>query len=58
MIRLFLVFTAVYMAFFFGIHWLKTLNADEGWNLVKSVLYSLVCTFLTISVLIFIVVTF
>ena len=58
MIKMLLIFGLLFAGFFMGIQAVRTLNGKEAWVLTKTVGYSILCSLLTIAVLISIVVVF
>jgi len=58
MIRLVFIFALLFSGFFLGIQALRTLNGKEAWVLTKTIGYSILCSLLTIAVLVSIVVIF
>jgi uncharacterized membrane protein len=58
MIKMLLIFGLLFAGFFMGIQALRTLNGKEAWVLTKIVGYSILCSLLTIAVLVSIVVVF
>jgi len=58
MIKMLLIFGLLFAGFFMGIHALRTLNGKEALALTKILGYSILCSLLTIAVLISIVVVF
>jgi hypothetical protein len=58
MIKMLLIFGLLFAGFFLGINALRTLNGKEALALTKIVGYSILCSLLTIAVLISIVVIF
>lgn len=58
MIKMLLIFGLLFAGFFMGIQALRTLNGKEALVLTKTVGYSILCSLLTIAVLISIVVIF
>jgi hypothetical protein len=53
-----LIFGLLFAGFFMGIQAVRTLNGKEAWVLTKTVGYSILCSLLTIAVLVSIVVVF
>jgi hypothetical protein len=58
MIKMLLIFGLLFAGFFMGIQAVRTLNGKEAWVLTKTVGYSILCSLLTIAVLVSIVVVF
>jgi hypothetical protein len=58
MIKMRLIFGLLFAGFFMGIQAVRTLNGKEAWVLTKTVGYSILCSLLTIAVLVSIVVVF
>ena len=58
MIRLWLVFAILFAAFYFIIPAVRKLNGKEKLNVTKTLLFSLVCSLLAVSVMVLIVVLF
>lgn len=58
MIKMLLIFGLLFAGFFMGIQALRTLNGKEALALTKILGYSILCSLLTIAVLISIVVVF
>lgn len=58
MIKMLLIFGLLFAGFFMGIQALRTLNGKEALALTKILGYSILCSLLTIAVLISIVVIF
>ena len=58
MIRIILAFLVVFGAYYIGIPAFRALTGKEKWELTKLVMYSILCTVLTIITLAIFVVTF
>lgn len=58
MIKIVLAFIVVFGIFFLGIKSVREMTGMEQWALTKYVIYSILCSLLTLSVLISIVVIF
>jgi hypothetical protein len=58
MIKMLFIFCLLFAGFFLGINALRTLNGKEALALTKIVGYSILCSLLTIAVLISIVIVF
>jgi hypothetical protein len=58
MFKIILSFLFVFGLFFFGIKTIREMTGKQRWSLTKILGYSIICAVLTISVLIFIVLTF
>ena len=58
MIRLWLVFAILFAAFYFGIPAFRKLKGAEKWDLTKTILYSMICSFLAVGAMVLIVVLF
>jgi hypothetical protein len=58
MIRLWLVFAILFAVFYFIIPAVRKLNGKEKLNVTKTLLFSLVCSLLAVSVMVLIVVLF
>lgn len=58
MIRLWLVFAILFAVFYFVIPAVRKLNGKEKWDVTKTLLFSLVCSLLAVSVMVLIVVLF
>ncbi len=58
MFKIILSFLFVFGLFFFGIKTIREMTGKQCWSLTKILGYSIICAVLTISVLIFIVLTF
>jgi len=58
MIRMLFIFALLFAGFFVGIKALRELNGKEAWELTKTIGYSILCSLLTIAVLISIVFIF
>lgn len=58
MIRVWIAFLIIFGMFFFGIDYFRLMTGKERWDILKTVLYSLGCAILTITVLIGIVILF
>lgn len=58
MIRMLFIFALLFTGFFVGIRALRTLNGQEAWALTKTIGYSIMCSLLTIAVLVSIVIIF
>ena len=58
MIKMLLIFGLLFAGFYMGIQAFRTLQEKEVWGLTKMVGYSILCSLLTIAVLISIVVIF
>lgn len=58
MIKTILTFIAIYAFFHLGIHTVKTLTDGERWSLTKTVIYSIICSVLTLATLTTIVILF
>ncbi len=58
MIRFVIVFLFFFALFFFGINSYRDLTKKEKWDMIKVLVYSLVCSILTIAFLTMIVVLF
>lgn len=58
MIKMLLVFVLLFVGFYMGIQAVRTLKGKEALALTKIVGYSILCSLLTIAVLISIVVVF
>jgi hypothetical protein len=58
MIRVFLAFVLLTVVFGFGISWFRTLSGKEVWGLTKSVTYAIMCSILSLMVLVGLVILF
>ena len=58
MFSIILMFALVFGIFWIGIPALQTLTSVEKWNLTKTVSYAILCTVLTLLVLVGIVILF
>lgn len=58
MARIILAFLAVFGFYYFGITAFRSLTGKEKWELTKLVIYSIICTVLTIITLTIFVITF
>jgi len=58
MIRVFLAFVLLTVVFGFGISWFRTLSGKEVWGLTKSVTYAIMCSILSLIVLVGLVILF
>lgn len=58
MIKMLFIFGLLFAGFYMGIQALRTLQEKEVWGLTKMIVYSILCSLLTIAVLISIVVVF
>lgn len=58
MARIILAFLFVFGMFYFGIDAFRKLTGREKWDLTKLVIYSIICTVLTIITLTIFVLTF
>jgi hypothetical protein len=58
MIRLWLVFAILFAGFYFAIPAFREMNGKEKWDLTKTILFSLLCAILSVSVMVVIVVLF
>lgn len=58
MIRILLAFFVVFGFYYFGITAFRSLTGKEKWELTKLVIYSIICTVLTIITLTIFVLTF
>jgi len=58
MIRLWLVFAILFAVFYFLIPALRKMSGKEKWDVTKTVLYSMICSFLAIGAMVLIVVLF
>jgi len=58
MIRALFLFIVIYTIFHVGIHTLRSLSKSKLWSLTKTFMYSMMCTLLTMAVIIAIVVLF
>jgi len=58
MIRLWLVFAILFAVFYFGIPAFRKLKGEEKWDVTKTVLYSMICSFLAVGAMVLIVVLF
>jgi hypothetical protein len=58
MIRLWLVFFVLFAGFYFAIPAFREMNGKEKWDLTKTILFSLLCAILSVSVMVVIVVLF
>lgn len=56
--RAILTFLVLFAVFYFGINGWRHMTGKDQWQLVKTVIYSILCTALTIAVLITFVVLF
>lgn len=48
MIRIWLGFAVLFAVFYFGLPTLRHMTGKEKWNLTKTILFSILCTALTI----------
>lgn len=48
MIRIWLGFAILFAVFYFGLPALRHMTGKEKWNLTKTILFSILCTVLTI----------
>ena len=58
MIRLWLVFAILFAVFYVLIPAIRMMNGKEKWDLTKTILYSMVCSFLAVGAMVLIVVLF
>jgi hypothetical protein len=58
MIKLWLLFAVIFAAFYFGIPAFRKMKGKEQLDVVKIVLYSLLCSLLAISMMVLLVVLF
>ena len=58
MIRLWLGFAILFAGFYFAIPAFREMNGKEKWDLTKTILFSLLCAILSVSVMVVIVVLF
>jgi hypothetical protein len=58
MIRLWLAFGILFAAFYFGIPAFRNMKGKEKWDLTKTLLFSLLCSFLAVGAMVLIVVLF
>jgi hypothetical protein len=58
MIRILLSFALLFIGFYFGIQAVRSMSGKERWQLTKLVLYSALCSALSIIVMTIIVYTF
>lgn len=58
MIRIILAFVVIFGLFFFGIKSLRALTGKEKWQLTKLLGYSILCSLLTITAMISLVILF
>lgn len=58
MIRIFALFIIVFLCFFYGIKLLRNLSGAEAWELTKLMTYSIICSVLSIIVLVAMVLIF
>jgi hypothetical protein len=58
MIKIWLAFIVVFGIFFFGIKAIREMTGMEQWALTKYLAYSILCSVLTLSVLVSIVIIF
>jgi uncharacterized membrane protein len=58
MIRLWLVFAILFAVFYFVIPAFRKMKGKEKWDLTKTLLFSMVCSLLAVSVMVLIVVLF
>jgi len=58
MIKILLGFAVFFALFFYGINFLRHLSGKDRWALTKTVIYSIICTVLTIVALTSIVILF
>ena len=58
MIRLWLVFAVLFAGFYFVIPAFRKMKGKEKWDLTKTLLFSLLCSLLAVSVMTAIVVLF
>ena len=58
MVKMIIAFLLLFVIFYTGIEIVRKLTGKEKWVLTKTLLYSILCAVLTISVLILIVVLF
>lgn len=58
MIKVLLAVVLLFLIFFFGLKTVRSLSSLEAWRLTKLVAYSILCSLLTVAVLIAIVVIF
>jgi cytochrome c oxidase assembly factor CtaG len=58
MIRLWLAFAILFAAFYFAIPAFRNMKGKEKWDLTKTLLFSLLCSFLAVGAMVLIVVLF
>jgi hypothetical protein len=58
MIRLWLVFAILFAVFYFVIPAFRKMKGKEKWDLTKTLLFSLLCSLLAVSVMVLIVILF
>ncbi len=58
MIRVILAFIVVFGLFYFGINAFRATTGKEKWHICKTLIYSLICAILALTVLIGIVIIF
>jgi len=58
MIKVFLAFVILTVVFGFGISWVRTLSGKEVWGLTKSITYAIMCSILSLIVLVGLVILF
>ena len=58
MIRVYIAFAILFGLFFFGINAFRATTGKQKWEIVKTLMYSLVCAILSLLILIGIVVIF
>lgn len=58
MIRLWLVFAVLFAGFYFVIPAFRKMKGKEKWDLTKTLLFSLLCSLLAVTVMVIIVVLF
>ena len=58
MIKLWLLFAIIFAAFYFGISAFRNMKGKEKWDVVKTVLYSFLCSALAVGVMVLLVFLF
>jgi|APGre2960657373_1045057.scaffolds.fasta_scaffold150354_2 cytochrome c oxidase assembly factor CtaG len=58
MIKLWLLFAIIFAAFYFAIPAFRNMKGKEKWDVVKTVLYSFLCSALAVGVMVLLVFLF
>ena len=58
MIKLWLLFAVIFAGFYFGIPAFRNMKGKEKWDVIKTVLYSFLCSALAIGAMVLIVFLF